>query len=287
MARISIDGIGIDYEIIGPANAPLAVLTPGGRYARDYPGVPQLGQKITDGGYRVLLWDRPNCGASDVCFQGSSESALHASMLVALLDALGASSVALVAGSAGARVSLLAASQCPERVSGMFLWWISGGPIAMAQLAAYYCGDAAIAAARGGMEAVAALPGFAQQIERNPENRNRILAWEADAFIQRMQEWAAAYAWVRGVPVPGLSADDYGRLTMPTTVLRSGQSDISHRRETSEQLAKLLPNAKLLEPPWPDQEWNNVSLIPNAQGRGRFERWPLLAPMILDFLNQI
>jgi pimeloyl-ACP methyl ester carboxylesterase len=285
VARIEVSGIGIDYEFLGEQDAPTVVLTPGGRYPRDTPGVPQLGQALAAGGYRVLLWDRPNCGASDVSFDGASESALHADTLAGLVDALGIDRFALAGGSAGSRISLLTAARMPERVAKMIIWWISGGAISLAQLAAYYCGDAAIAAARGGMEAVAALPGFAQQIARNPRNRDLILRWDADAFIDRMQLWAQAYAYSDASPVPGISDDRIAALTMPVAVLRSGKSDVSHTRRTSEQVAALLPNARLLDPPWPDQEWNNCSLIPAEPGRGRFERWTLLAPMILEFLG--
>jgi pimeloyl-ACP methyl ester carboxylesterase len=286
MARIAVSGIEIDHELLGEGDAPVVALTPGGRFPRDDPGVPQLGAAIAAGGYRVLLWDRPNCGASDISFDGESESALHADTLAGLVDALGIDRIALAAGSAGSRVSLLAALRMPEKVSGLFLWWISGGPISLAQLAAYYCGDAAMAAARGGMEAVAELPGFALQISRNPCNRDLILGWDRDRFVARMQQWASAYAWSPTSPVPGLDQADYAALTMPSVVLRSGKSDVSHTREASEQVAALLPNATLLEPPWPDQEWNNCMAIPNEPGRGRFERWPMLAPMILEFLDR-
>ncbi len=284
MARIAVSGIEIDYDFIGNAGAPLVILTPGGRFARDTPGLPQLAQALVDGGMRVLLWDRPNCGASDISFDGVSESALHADTLVGLVEALGLERFALAGGSAGSRITLLAAVRMPQRVSKIFIWWISGGAISLAQLAGYYCGDAAIAASRGGMAAVAALPGFALQIARNPRNRDLILAWDADAFIARMQQWAQGYAYSDISPVPGISDAEMASLTMPTIVLRSGKSDISHTREASEKVAAMLPNAKLVEPPWPDSEWNDVSAIPNEPGRGRFERWPLLAPMILDFL---
>ncbi len=286
MARIDINGIEIDYELIGEDDEPVVILTPGGRFPRDYAGVPELGAALTKGGMRVLLWDRPNCGASDICFDGASESALHAETLVGLVKALGLSRVMLAGGSAGSRISLLAAVRMPERVSKMFLWWVSGGPISLAQLAAYYCGDAAIAASIGGMERVADLPSFAQQLSRNPRGRDIILAWEPDAFIARMQLWAAAYTYSPTSPVPGVSDAEIADLTMPVTVLRSGKSDLSHTREASEQLAELLPNASLKEPPWPDQEWNNVSMIPNEPGRGRFERWPILAPMMLEFFRE-
>jgi pimeloyl-ACP methyl ester carboxylesterase len=284
MARQDVGGIGIDYEFWGEADAPLVILTPGGRYPRDTAGLPQLGATLVKGGYRVLSWDRPSCGASDVSFEGVSESVLHADTLVGLADALGLERFALVGGSAGSRISLMAAARMPERVSKLFIWWVSGGAISLAQLANYYCADAAAAATRGGMEAV--LAGFADQIARNPRNRELILKWNVDDFIARMQLWAEGYAYSRSSPVPGISADQFARMTMPAVVLRSGKSDLSHTREASEQTAALLPNAQLVEPPWPDQEWNNCGRIPNEPGRGRFERWPLLAPMILAFLDK-
>jgi hypothetical protein len=69
-------------------------------------------------------------------------------------------------------------------------------------------------------------------------------------------------------------------------VFRSGKSDMSHTRRTSEWVHALLPNATLQEPPWGDQEWNDVSAFPidPANRRGRFERWPLIAPDVLAFL---
>ena len=175
MARQDVGGIEVDYEFLGSADAPLVILTPGGRYPRDTPGLPQLAAELVKGGYRVLSWDRPNCGASDISFDGTSESVLHADTLVGLTSALGLERFALAGGSAGSRISLMVAARMPERVSKMFIWWISGGAISLAQLATYYCADAAAAATKGGMAAVAALPGFADQIARNPRNRALIL----------------------------------------------------------------------------------------------------------------
>lgn len=284
MARINIDGAGIDYELIGDEGAPAVVLTPGGRFPRDTPGVPGLAELIAGQGRRVLLWDRPNCGASDVCFDAPSESGLQAQALVGLIRALELGPIAMLGGSGGSRVALLAAAQEPSLVSHLVVWWISGGPISLAQLAAYYCGDSAMAAAAGGMEAVAALPGWKEQIARNPRNRDIILSQDPDAFVQRMQQWAAAYGYSETSPVPGMGREDFARLTMPTLVFRSGASDVSHPRRTSEWVHELIPRSALVEPPWPDQEWNNCMKIPLEPGRGRFERWPLLAPQIIDFI---
>jgi hypothetical protein len=46
-------------------------------------------------------------------------------------------------------------------------------------------------------------------------------------------------------------------------------------------VAELLPNAQLVEPPWPDTEW-----IDRAAGRWQgFERWPLLAPQLAEWAS--
>jgi pimeloyl-ACP methyl ester carboxylesterase len=285
VARIAVGSIEIDYELFGPEGAPVVVITPGGRYPRLTPGVPQLGAALAQSGFRVLLWDRPNCGASDISFEGPSESSLHADTLIRLVRTLGLKSIRLAGGSAGSRVSLIAAARAPELISKLAIWWISGEPISLAQLAAHYCGDSAIAAAKGGMNAVTALPGWAEQLASNPRNRAILLAQEPQAFIARMQQWARAYSYSDASPVPAMQPADFAGVTMPTLVLRSGASDISHTRRTSEWVYELLPNAQLIEPPWPDQEWNNCQAIPNVPGRGRFERWPLLAPILCAFLQ--
>ncbi len=285
MAYTDINGIGIAYDLIGDAGAPAVVITPGGRFPRDTQGLPQMAEQFAAAGRRVLLWDRPNCGGSDICFDAPSESGMQADALVGLLRELDLGPLAMLGGSGGSRIALLAAAAAPELCSHLAVWWISGGPISLAQLAAYYCGDSATAAARGGMEEVANLPGWQEQIERNPKNREIILAQDAQQFIERMQQWAAAYAYSETSPVPGMGPAEFARLSMPTMIFRSGQSDISHTRRTSEWVHEMAPGSQLVEPPWPDQEWNNCSKIPLLPGRGRFERWPLLMPQLLEFIS--
>ena len=43
---------------------------PGGRFSKDFGGIHELADALAEGGKRVLLWDRPNCGRSDVQFYG-------------------------------------------------------------------------------------------------------------------------------------------------------------------------------------------------------------------------
>src|SRR3954468_24933740 len=101
MARKTINGIGIEYELLGDAGAPVVALTPGGRYSKDEPGVPELGRELAAGGKRVLLWDRPNCGLSDVSLEGETESTMHADIFAQLLRELDLGPIALAGGSAG------------------------------------------------------------------------------------------------------------------------------------------------------------------------------------------
>ncbi len=289
MARISVTGMGIesgidiDYEILGDLGNHSVVLTPGGRFPKEYAGMYELGHALVAGGKSVLMWDRPNCGASDVTFEGISESETQAQALVGLLRALDLKNVALAAGSGGSRVTLIAAARAPELVSHLIVWWISGGPISLAQLAAYYCGESATVALQRGMEGVAALPAWAEQIQRNPRNRDYILSWDVDAFVERMQQWAKAYTYLDDSPVPGMTPADFAKLTMPTLVFRSGWSDMSHTRRTSEWVHEMIPQSRFIDPPWPDTEWNDKGKVPNEPGRGRFEDWPKLAPDILNF----
>jgi pimeloyl-ACP methyl ester carboxylesterase len=286
MARISIDGIGIEYELLGQSGAPAVALTPGGRFSKDSPGLHELGAALATGGKRVLLWDRPNCGASDICFDGPSESLLQARTLVGLIRALELGPTALAAGSAGSRVSLIAAAQDPSAVSHLVLWWISGGPIGLLQLANYYCCDHATQASLGGMAAVAAMPAWVEQIKKHSPNRDKLLSQDVEQFIEAMQRWAMVYVPSPLSPVPGMSPADFARLRMPVLIMRSGRSDLSHTRRTSEWVNELIPHSELVEPPWGDDEWNQRMLAAHNQGSGLFERWPLLAPQILEFTGR-
>ena len=138
------------------------------------------------------------------------------------------------------------------------------------------------AANTGGMEAVAALPHWADVIRRNPGNRARILRQDRARFIETMQRWAAAFFPLPGSPVPGMTVQDLRSLRMPTMVLRSGASDLSHTRKASEEVHALIPGAAIAEPPWPDNEWL-MRQAAAAAGEGLFANWPRLAPQILDF----
>jgi pimeloyl-ACP methyl ester carboxylesterase len=287
MDRLTVNGIGIAYELLGKEGDPAIALTPGGRFDMNIPGLRELAGELVAGGRRVLIYDRPNCGASDACLLGPSESEMQADALAGLIRGLGLGPTVIAGGSGGSRVSMLAAARDPEICSHLALWWISGDPIGLMQLATYYCGEAGSLASVGGMEAVMTATSWADNFAKSPQARDFILSQDPDRFIAVMQKWAAAYVASENSPVPGMSPRDFARLTMPVLVFRSGKSDLSHTRATSEWVHRLIPHSLFKDPPWNDDEWNYRSgqTMAGKDGHTLFRSWPKLAPMILGFIK--
>ena len=274
-----INGLGIAYEMIGDGD-PWAI-TPGGRFSKDSPGVRELAVALAATDKRVLIWDRPNTGASDVCFKGSSESAMQADVLAELLDHLDMAPAVIIGGSGGSRVSLLTAARHPESTRALALWWISGGPYGLLTLATHYCGDSIAAAWRYGMEAVAALPAWAEasSATRTIEPGSWLRILKPSLGRSSSGCWRTARDPTNWCPAYRCRAR---AMDMPALVFRSGESDPHHTRGTSERLAPLLPHAELVEPPWGDREWTERA-EEAADRVGIFSRWPLLTPQLIDW----
>jgi pimeloyl-ACP methyl ester carboxylesterase len=286
MATADVDGLEIAYDVIGDA-AQTWVLTPGGRFSKDYGGTRELAEALAAHDRRVIIWDRPNCGASSVSFTGSTESTIQADALAGLLRTLDLGPVVVAGGSGGSRISLLTVARHPELATALAMWWISGGIYGLMMLGCYYCGDSINAAWKDGMEAVVELPTWAEVIERNPRNRERMLALDRKEFIETMERWMAAYAPRTDQLIPGLADDEIRSVSVPTLVFRSGESDMAHTRETSENLAGLIPGAQLVEPPWGDREWIERGEAWAASGESLFTGWPLLAPQLIEWSDAI
>lgn len=285
MARAQINGIGIAYEVHGKSNGQPVILTPGGRFTMDAPGIREMATALADAGKLAVIYDRPNCGQSDVCLSGPSESEMQAEALAGLIRHLGLGPTAIIGGSGGSRVSMLAAARNPALCSHLALWWISGDPIGLMQLATYYCGEAASLASQGGMEAVLKATSWAENFAKNPGAREAILATDPDTFIAVMQQWASAYVPSENSPVPGMRPVDFARLTMPTLVYRSHSSDLSHTEATSLWVHRLIPQSELKPPPWREDEWNYRSMsVMAGTEKGLFESWPKLVPDLLALM---
>jgi pimeloyl-ACP methyl ester carboxylesterase len=285
MPTANVNGLNVAYELHGEGD-PVA-LTPGGRFSMDTAGVRELAQALAQRGKQVLIWDRPNTGASDLRLDTDFESIMHADTLAALIETLGLGKTTIIGGSAGSRVSLLTVARHPEIAEKLAIWWISGGFFGLVLLATYYCGDSWMAAKRHGMEAVAELPIWQETLQKNPGNRERMLALDPEEFAARMEAWGAGFLPQKDSPVPGMRPDDFAGINVPTLVFRSGASDNAHPRRTSEWVAELIPGARLVEPPFPDSEWNERSDDYQATGvNNLFVNWPKLAPTLLEFMNE-
>jgi pimeloyl-ACP methyl ester carboxylesterase len=284
---VELNGLEIAYEVVGEGQP--WIITPGGRFHKEFGGIPEMARALADRGRQAITWDRPNCGASSVVFRGDSESEVQAEALGALLHHLDVGPTVIIGGSGGARVSLLAAARNPDVTAALAIWWISGGVPGLLSLANYYCMPSTGAAWRGGMEAVVALPQWQEVLEKNPGNRERFLAMDRNEFLEVMDRWMMAYCACDEGLVPGLTDADVEQFTAPTLVFRSGESDMAHTRKTSERVAAGLRNARLVEPPWGDTEWNERSAA-YAGGQGDtplFVRWPLLVPQLVDWADEV
>jgi pimeloyl-ACP methyl ester carboxylesterase len=283
MSTARVNGLSIAYDVIGDGGRPWTI-TPGGRYTRHSPGVRELAEAIAQRGNQVVIWDRPNCGESDVSFDGPSESDVQADTLAGLLRELDLGPAVITGGSGGSRVSLLTAAKHPDVAQGLAVWWISGGIYGLMALGVHYCGASVAAAWSGGMEAVLELDDWAEVLEANASNRERFLAQDPREFIATMERWMEVYCACGGDLVPGLPDELARGMDLPALVFRSGESDMHHTRATSEAVASLLPRSELAEPPWGDREWIDRHAPENVEA-GLFQRWPLLAPQLLAWAD--
>src|ERR1041384_7767528 len=155
MPYANVRGVHINYKILGQ-RGPWIALSPGGR--RDLSGIEPMARPLADLGYRVGVFDRRNCGASDVVIDGDdSEYEIWADDLYELLSQLGALPAIVGGSSSGCRTALLFALRHGAAARGLLLWRVTGGRFACERLAQEYYGQFIDAAKRGGMAAVCSM----------------------------------------------------------------------------------------------------------------------------------
>jgi pimeloyl-ACP methyl ester carboxylesterase len=285
---VELPGGRVVYEILG-RTGDLIVLTPGGRFGKDIPGLRPLARALVAGGHRVLLWDRPNCGKSDVAFHGVSESHMRAVTLHALLTELRLGPCILAGGSGGARDSMLTAILYPELVTRLVLWNIVGGVFGTFVLGYVYILPTVAAVRSLGMPGLLDVPEWAERVTDNPANRDRLLGLDRDEFLRVMLQWLNAYVVKPGQTIPGVDDGLFDRISLPTLIIRGGEHDINHPKRTSLEVNCLIRGSTLIDPPWPEDAWERAS---EARARGRvkrynmFDTWVQAAPAILDFLRR-
>ncbi len=283
MPSMEIHGGQVVYELLGPPDGMPIVITPGGRFSKDVPGLRPLAEEVAAGGMKVLLWDRPNCGASDVQFWGRSESHMRAKVLAELLERLEMAPCVVAGGSGGARDSIITVIERPDIATRLITWSIVGGVYSTMSLAGVYVLPNIGTAMALGIEAVIEMPEWKQMIEANPANRERMLSLGSAEFLEVMMRWLTAFVPKPGQTIPGVPDEDFANITVPTLIIRGGENDLNHPKRTSLEVNCLIRGSILVEPPWPEDAWERA-LEASFRGTGNlFDPWVNAAPLILDF----
>jgi pimeloyl-ACP methyl ester carboxylesterase len=241
MPLANVCGVNINYKVLG-TYGPWVALSPGGR--RDMSAIEPLAKHVADLGFRVVILDRRNCGASDVVIAGeNSEYEIWADDFHELLSQLGALPAFIGGSSSGCRTSLLFALHHPDAVRGLLLWRVTGGRFACERLAQEYYGQYISAAKEGGMAAVCELEHWKERIEASPENRDRLMSMEPSQFIGVMAHWREFFLRGADLPVIGASEAELRSIEAPALVIPG--NDNTHSQNTGERLGHILPNAQV------------------------------------------
>ncbi|MFJ9900925.1 alpha/beta fold hydrolase [Streptomyces sp. NPDC091280] len=284
MSSVEINGGSVVYEILGEEDGIPAVLTPGGRAPRGF--LRSLGERLAESGMKVLIWDRPNGGESDIQFSDRwpTESHMHADTLQQLIKHLAWGPTIIVGASAGARVSIITALQYPEVTRGLFLWHIAGGIYPTLALGNSYIVENIAIARKGGVEAVTQLPHWKQRIEQNPRNKERFEALSDEEFIRTLKLWLSAFVPTPGQVIPGVRDDDIASIAAPTVIIRSGQNDEEHPLLTCYSVHALIRGSRVVEPPWAEDAWEKAfaNTLKTGGPNNAFDLNAQAAPLILD-----
>lgn len=241
MTEAVVRNIRINYEVIGHSG-PWIALTPGSR--RAYGELVNLARDIAASGYRVLLHDRRNCGASEVAFDGSaSEHEVWADDLYELGRQLGADRLVVGGSSAGARLAILFAIRHPDALRGLLLWRLTGGQEAVDKLAENYYGQFIKLANKGGMAAICESEHFKECIASRPANRERLMANDLGQFIKVMSFWRARFLESARLPIVGASEADLRSIVAPACLIAG--NDVIHTPVTARKAAGLIPDCEL------------------------------------------
>lgn len=241
MAISRINGVSINYEVRGE-RGPWVALTPGGRRGLDE--IRSLADRVAAGGYRVLIHDRRNCGASEASVAGEgAEHEIWAEDMHALLEQLGALPACVGGSSSGCRMSIQYALRHPQAVRGLLLWRVTGGAFAVRRLTEKYYGEYIRAAQNGGMAAVCETEHFRGLIAARPANRQVLMQMDPQRFTGAMSAWDRQFRTGADQPVIGASEAQLKSIAQPACVVPG--NDRTHPHSAAAVLARLMPNAEL------------------------------------------
>jgi pimeloyl-ACP methyl ester carboxylesterase len=255
MPVAKVHGLNIHYQVVGE-NGPWVTLTTGGR--RGHQEFVALARKIAEGGYRVLLHDRRNTGASDILIDGEeTEEAIWADDLHELLSQLGALPAFIGGSSSGARTSILFALRHPRAARGLLLLRVTGGAFAAQRLPEMYYDQFLRAAKQGGMAAVCATEQYKERFAANPANLERMKTKDPKRYIEVMSRWRDNFVAGAHLPVMGVTEAELRSIRVPTIVIPG--NDRTHSSESGRVAHRMIAGSELHQLPITDQD---VALIP-------------------------
>ena len=243
MPIAKIRGIHLNYEILGD-EGPWIALSPGGR--RGVEGIKTIAQNLSAKGYRILIFDRRNCGASDIGITGgSSETEEWADDLYQLTSQLGIQPCIVGGGSSGCRTAVVYAIRHAKAVSGLLIWRITGGAYAALSLGVEYYSEYIKEAGLGGMAAICKTEFFSERIRENPRNLEILMQMDPTFFVEIMVRWMCAFVSDANETMIGASADQLGNIKVP--VLMFCGNDRHHAPEACIGMSKILADRELVD----------------------------------------
>ena len=277
MPFAQIRGVAIHYRLFGDRGPALALNTGGRRGHEEF--IP-LAERLAAEGFRVLLHDRRNTGASEILIEGEQgEEQIWADDLHALLVHLGLAPCFVGGSSAGARLSILVTLRHPEAVRGLLLLRVTGGAFAAGRLPENYYGQFIRAAREGGMEAVCATEQYRDRFAANPSNRPRLLAMDPARYIQVMEHWQSIFMRDNDQPVMGVTPAQLASIKVPAIVIPG--NDKTHNSASGRAAQQLIPGAELHDLGLPDID---LPLVP-------YDEWaphePEIARAFTSFMHRV
>ncbi|MCZ6511895.1 MAG: alpha/beta hydrolase [Alphaproteobacteria bacterium] len=266
MPIAQVHGLNINYEVIGD-DGPWVTLITGGR--RGYAEFVPLARKIAAEGYRVLMHDRRNTGASDISFDGEDvEEATWADDLHELLSQLDALPAFIGGASSGARTAILFGLRHPQAARGLLLFRVTGGAFAAERLPENYYNQFIRMAEAGGMAAICADEQYAERIAANPANGDKLANMDPQDFIAALTRWRDLFVAGKDLPVFGVSETELNSMKMPVTIIPG--NDKTHDSTAGRIVHEMIPGSELHQLPIEDQD---LPLVP-------FEDWAPHEPEI-------
>ncbi len=255
MATANIDGVKVVYEIVG-SSGPVIALMPGGR--RGSSEMKPLAEKIAAGGFRVVIHDRRNTGASDMRLEDAeTEEAVWADELHALLKQLDLLPAYVSGSSSGARTALNFALRHPQDLKGLLLLRVTGGEFAAKRLPENYYRVFIETAEKGGMAAICETDRFKEYIANNPAVRDQLMAMDPKRFIEIQSNLLDKFLAGANLPVMGMTEADLNSIKVPTLVVPG--NDNTHSSKSGVIAHEMIKGSELHMLPIDDQDVDLLS----------------------------